>query len=229
MAQPSLVNAIYRLRQPHRVTPNSKSDNALGREKALTATYEYARVSDKYDFRPQGLFLIFRALFEVPAAQRSFPHLALGAPLGVDKPQDFPRFPLIITNDIPFFLVQTYALGGAQETVQNDAPYFAEYCRLRAKPLIPPDHPLQSLENLLDGVPAGRRDAEEHRMLVEQFLRLVDTVYRPFGKEGPDRINNADNFQAQLTKIRTDLRQLDLRWDVKTSRYVFAKDGSTLP
>ena len=29
MAQPSLVNAIYRLRQPHRVTPNSKSDNAL--------------------------------------------------------------------------------------------------------------------------------------------------------------------------------------------------------
>jgi uncharacterized membrane protein len=30
MAQPSLVNAIYRLRQPHRVTLNSKRDNALG-------------------------------------------------------------------------------------------------------------------------------------------------------------------------------------------------------
>jgi predicted nucleic acid-binding protein len=29
MAQPSLVNAIYRLRQPYRVTLNSKRDNAL--------------------------------------------------------------------------------------------------------------------------------------------------------------------------------------------------------
>jgi hypothetical protein len=29
MAQPSLVNAIYRLRQPNRVTLNLKRDNAL--------------------------------------------------------------------------------------------------------------------------------------------------------------------------------------------------------
>jgi hypothetical protein len=45
MAQPSLVNAIYRLRQPHRVTPNSKRDNALDRAFALVGEALSAKVA----------------------------------------------------------------------------------------------------------------------------------------------------------------------------------------
>jgi hypothetical protein len=119
-------------------------------------------------------------------------------------------------------------LGGSAEKVQEDAPYFVQHCRLRTKPLVPTNHPIAALEQLLLAIP-DPHDSGEHRLLVQQFLLLVDTVYRPFGNDGPQRIRHGNDFEAQLKRIRTDFDKLDVRWDVKTSRYVFAKDGSTLP
>ena len=197
----------------------------LGKTKALAAMTEYLRVADEWTDHREGEFLLLRALFQLPEGQSHFPKLYVGALLG---PGDASVSPLAIIQGVPFIMSNGYILAGRPEAVEEELPFFRANCALRDKPLVPTDRPLEIYDNLLKSADPGWSDPWEQIVLTEQLLYLVDTVYRPFGAGGPSGVAGPD-FKTQESRIRAELGKLALRWNAKTTQYVFAKDGSTLP
>jgi len=216
---------------PRRLIRAVNAVQPLGKDRALTALAEYLRVTDEDSLlsRSQG-FLILRALFELPPEQKRFPDLHVGSLGGHEISVPTPRYPLLIVGDVPFLMVTSWGIGGEPESVEEDLPYFRDHCQIRSAPLVPGNDPLAIYDKLLSEAP-NWRGADDQRVLIDQLLRMVDTVYRPFGKLGPEQncYASESDFDAELRRIRSDLGSLDLRWDPKNTRYVFAKDGSVLP
>jgi len=205
----------------------------LGKEKALAALMEYYRVTDNRD-EAQSEFIILRALFDLP--ERGFmPPMFIGAP-APDEPKDpkkIPRFPLAIVDDVPFMLVDGYALAGMPQSPLEHLTYFREHGQLRAKKLFPSTHLLDVYDKVLaiaNGL-SERPMLGEQRMLAEQLLSLIDTVYRPSGiVRHQQRLALEDaGFQSGWSKRRNEIEHLNIRWSVDEIKYVFAKDGSALP
>jgi hypothetical protein len=212
----------------------------LGKDKALAALSEYLRVSgDTYlqENSPQRVFLILRALFDVPTDPGHMPPMRVGAPhpSTPKDPKQIPRFPLAIVDDVPVMLVYGYSLGGAAAPPGDQVEYFREHCKLRDKPLVPPDKPLDLYDRAVKVSDALDDDGELRRTLGGQLLWLVDTVYRPPWDErthgsGGDKFGAwREPFAPRLEQARADVAKLDVRWDPKVNRYAFAKDGTALP
>ena len=68
-----------------------------------------------------GVFLVLRVLFEVPADPGFQPPLQLGdsTPCAPPQPQALPFFPLLLVDDRPLLLVAGYVLGGLAEPVRS--------------------------------------------------------------------------------------------------------------
>jgi len=119
---------------------------ALGKEKALAAIDEYLRVAPLYGWCParDGLFIVLRALFEIPADTGFMPPMAVGA-LTPPPPKDplvCPRYPLVLVHDVPLVLTVSCMLFGSAQPVSQHVQYFREHGTMRALPLEPPDDPL---------------------------------------------------------------------------------------
>jgi hypothetical protein len=106
----------------------------LGKDRALTTIEEYLRVaSDLDNDAREGLFLVLRSLFDVPA-EGFMPRMHLGRPWP-EEPKDrtlMPRFPIVLERDIPLLVVSGYTLIGAAEPVEDHVRYFRERGTLRA-------------------------------------------------------------------------------------------------
>ncbi len=209
----------------------------LGREKAIAAIAEYLRISSSFE-NPgrEGAFLVMRCLFDVPTPPGHMPPMMVGAgsPAPPTDATLLPRFPIAIRGDIPFMLVGGYALGGMPEQPEHHLDYFRKHGVVRSARLRPLDDPLALVDGLV-GKPTTRflsatgLDANWGRArIVNQFLLLIDNVYRGKADIYGQRFGPGNDIDARWQAVRAEIRKLRVRWDEATDRYVFA-DGSSLP
>jgi hypothetical protein len=194
----------------------------LGKDLAVAALAEYLRVCPSVDNSSrEGVFLILRALFEVPVDPGFLPRMLAGAPDPPEPrdPRKLPRFPLAIEGDIPFMLVHGYELGGHPQDPGDHLRYFREHGTLRAKPLAPTGTPWNALHTVLaaNGSLYGTTDAGE-LLLGNQLLALTDPVH----PRAPNASGMRAATPADWKKADAELAKLSLRWDVTQGRYVAA-------
>jgi hypothetical protein len=227
-----LIDAVPGFRAPHdplRLVQAVAALQPLGKSRALAVIDEYLRVSSPLDDERggrEGVFLLLRALFDVPQDPGHLPRLLLGAPepSGPNDPRAMPRFPLAIVGDVPLRVVRGYLLGGRPIAPEQDLVWFREQGVLRTKPLTPPDRLLDVVGPLLDQANpevlalAGWTDEEGRRELAAQALRLADTAVRV--ELGPGPFDEA--WQAARAAL-----DVPMRWDARTARYT-REDGTTL-
>jgi hypothetical protein len=96
-----------------------------------------------HDIDEQRIFLILRLLFETD----KMPDIHIGAP-DTDPSADWPLFPLVVRDDIPFMVVNGYALAGIPQSPVEHIDTFARHGRLREKPLAPVGSPLDAADAL---------------------------------------------------------------------------------
>jgi hypothetical protein len=202
----------------------------LGTDKAISVIAEYLRIKDAHSRRRQGVHLLLRALFDLPKGSGFIPTMRIGAPdTGMPaEPGQYPYFPLLIVDDVPFMLVGGYRLGGSPQSPESDLDFFVENCEVRSKPL----RPRVDLEGLLDRAMkiAGNLEGDRYHLaparVADQFIRLTDTVYRSPPIAGDGRIYGQD-VSVHWEAVKVGVATLSVRWDANHNRYVFA-DGSTL-
>ncbi len=213
----------------------------LGKKKALAAIEEYVRVWP-CPYRPGGeredILLLLRVLFDVPEDPGYMPPIRVGLliPQAPNDLRRLPRFPILLTDDIPFLLTWgCIMLGGADEPSESPVAYFRKHGRLRARPLTPPASPLSVLDRAYKSVSRAysnelwdSRASDEKLMLMNQLLRLVDSVYdirpglhgmkfRPWGDPEPG-----------WRQMVAEFAKLHIRWDAPKGLYTF-RDGTFLP
>jgi hypothetical protein len=205
----------------------------LGKEKALAALAEYLRVASHYTGSGrEGVFLVLRVLFDVPADPGHMPDMHVGAPdpPGPKDPKRLPHFPLLLLDDVPLLLVSGYVIGGFPEQSGTHLHYFREKGHLREKPLTPGNKPLALLDRFVKsaGWLYGDDLASAKMLVANQILRLIDSVYRLQVDVDGLRLSDAEALDARWASIGAEVAKLDIRWNPATQRYTF-KDGSRLP
>jgi hypothetical protein len=221
----------------------------MGKKTGVALMAEYLDVSFNWAWtQDEGLFLVMRGLFEPPPVTQGAPEtrIAYGrGSFGVVEPgyfrppaiavatwadpKAFPRFPLVIIDDIPLVPTWRVGMGGRPESasahlqkLEANAPGW------RQEALKPTDDPLGVFAKLFAILPpdAGRNELEP--IVAYQLLRLVDTVYRDPAIEAEDFFYPPERAMAVFTKATEKVRALKIHWDMKAGCYVFA-DGTTLP
>jgi hypothetical protein len=202
----------------------------LGKDRALAAIDEYLRVSSWLDDDGRaGVFLILRALFDVPAG--GMPAMMVGgaAPTPTD-PRALPRFPLAIVDDVPLKLVYGYSLGGMAEQPEDDVAAFRKSGTIRKKPLAPTSLAVERIAEYVAGPLAKALPLDDglRVMIYDQALRFAATVERPpdatfetFFPYGPD-------LGARWAKARAAILKHAPKWDAKHDRLARG-DGTVLP
>jgi hypothetical protein len=219
---------------------------ALGKEKAVAAVDEYLRISDENSYGARlGLFLVLRVLFDVPENEGGIPRMFEGTPSLL-----MPRSPILMKRDIPLAMPEGFMLNGQHQPVEEHVAYYRQHGLLRSKPLKPTDDPLSILDEAMNlwrsihedvVTPWQMTHKDEYRsnewqryMVMEQLLRLIDSVYQlPTDLAGhrlahlrPHRTQQ--ELEAQWAKYVNDVALLKIRWDPQQNLYV-RNDGSHLP
>jgi hypothetical protein len=207
----------------------------LGKERALAVIDEFLRVASHWDDDGrEGMFLVLRTLFDVPADPGYMRRMMVGAAGPEPKdPKLLPRFPVALEQDIPLLTVSGYTLAGQAEPPEFHVEYFRKQGTIRAKPLHPTDQPIQMLAEFEQSPRWPFRgehlDGEGECLVGEQVLRLMDTVYRTepdsYGSLLP--IGGKDSADKRR-EILAAAGKLKIRWDPVTCRYTFL-DGTCLP
>jgi hypothetical protein len=120
----------------------------LGKDKALDAVTSYLGKADVTHDPQNGLFLVLRVLFDVPAQPGYQPPMLLGSSIP-PPPSDrhaLPLFPIALVDDVPLLVVTGYALGGVSEPVSAHVEQYRKHGQLRASPL----HPSKPTSDVLD-------------------------------------------------------------------------------
>ena len=202
----------------------------LGQRRAFAVLKEYLRVTASRDSGREGMFLVLRILFEVPDDPGHHPKIF--GMLNERGMKAWPRFPIVMQDDIPFLAFGSLGLGGGLELPELHLEKYRN-AKIRARPLTPTNKPLQALEKLI----ASARwriinktwhwnDRISRAVLQEQSLRLVEPAFRV--KAGLDDSRLPWDKPKQRRRILDDFSKLRLRWDVKRNHYTLA-DGTFLP
>jgi hypothetical protein len=220
----------------------------LGKSLGIAVLREYLKVSLGSGLgEDAGLYAVIRALFDLPSvssapvqAQPVFDYFAiirtgyLRPPLlgRADwEPEDlsqFPRFPLVLVDDVPLVVVTGYTLLEQPEAVSHHLDLLERDAQWRSQPLRPTDDPLKTLDKLNSILPRDHRRGPNFDSMIErQLLQLVSTVHRDANARfiDPDfPTDEAGIFQAAVPEVRS----MNIRWDANQSCYARA-DGTTLP
>lgn len=209
----------------------------LGKDKALAAIDEYLRVASYFECRRgrDGVFLVLRVLFDVPADPGYMPPMLVGAP-EPEEPKDpkrLPRFPILLQDDVPLLLVRCYQLGGMPPQPELYVKYFREHgrLRLRDRPLVPTNAPLGLLGSWAKNADwLYTKDSRAHGKLLiaNQILNMLDSVYRLEPDAHGFRLWVTDDVDDRWKSIEAEVAKLDIRWNAEKQRYTF-KDGTYLP
>jgi hypothetical protein len=208
----------------------------LGKDKALSAIDEFLRVASDFDSPArEGVFLVLRVLFDVPADPGHMPPMHVGAPWPAAPidPKRLPRFPILLQDDVPLLLVSGYMLGGFPEQPESHVKYFRQKGRLRDKLLAPGNAPFGLLEDWAKNAGWLYKNgaAWEGKMLIaNQLLALVDSIYRRDTDLNGYKFWATDKYKSDdaWKSIECEVAKLDIRWNPDQNRYTF-KDGSRLP
>jgi hypothetical protein len=201
----------------------------LGKDKALAAVGEYARVTDcpvsDSDMRSAdwggvdrpGLFAVLNVLFETPGAS--------GLRL----------YTCALLDDVPLYLDLSAPFSGeggdwlAFLHVHWDL--YRRYGRMRTRPLRPIDDGLRVLEMFPGEGPAPGRPGGEARALrlavMNQLLRLIAPSFRPDSSPGDKPRMTQDrrsvvwrsDLEGRWPSIAAQVARLHLRWDARAQAY----------
>ncbi len=206
----------------------------LGKEKALAAIEEYLRVcSFLHSPGREGVSLVLRALFEVPADPGYMPEMLVGGPVTASFPKDpkeFPRFPIMLEDDVPIMLVSGYNVGGeAPNPAPGDVKYFREKGTIRKRPLMPSKAPLSLLSVSAKKADSLYDDPKRGKLLIaNQLLHLVDSVYRRDVDKFGDRFRPDRDVDGHWKAVEAEVAKFEIRWNAEKNRYTF-EDGTHLP
>ena len=213
----------------------------LGKEKALAALREYERVGGGRLSMINPVCLIGRLLFEtqeplpVPGFFSAWP-----VPMPPKDLTPVPLYPLVVTSDIPIHLAYEYYPGasGGWLAPPDAVEYFRKNGTLRQHPLAPGNDPLSLFPALVKSpqwiFPTGKgkdgydRDSSIKDFVADQFLRLVDTVYRVERDHYGYRIMGKRTLDQYWADVTREVAALNIHWDAEKNEYVFP-DGHTLP
>jgi hypothetical protein len=205
----------------------------LGKEGALDAIQDFVQRHRSEVEVSHGMFLVLRCLFEIPTPPGYMPRMLFGQPTP-DEPQDptlVPCFPLVLLSDIPLQLVRGWDLFGAPQDIKSHLSYFRRQGRLRVRPLMPTNRPLDVLSRLekspqwlwgkqyrtSEGIlwkGASTPATAGRAMIRTQLLRLIATVY-PTNLDSASlhRLWEPNRAEANWQRILTEVSRLDLRWE----------------
>lgn len=214
----------------------------LGKEKALAAIGEYIRVSDRWRglTGSENMFLVLRTLFDVPDNIDPSQVEGFGAPSppGPKDPHRIPRFPIVLVDDIPLMLAGGYMLEGMPIPMDRVLAFFRDNGQIHPAPLTPTNDPLSAIVHLMNskqwiygdtnlqesgGFSFGSaEDGErEKSMLMEQLLRLIDSVYRMPTDVYGNRLPCGEPPEPTWQKIVSDVSALKIKWDTQQNMLVF--------
>ncbi len=203
----------------------------LGKAKALAIVSEYGRVGGA-DWDETWLFLLLRTLFDVPDPPGYMPEMFIGA-MAPDPGRDrrkFPRYPIVIVDEVPFSVLWGVSLGGMPEPIGMDVEHFRKHGTLRTRPLRPPDDPFPSYKKLLQtrewhavetASPDARSLQEYSGHVLLQVLALVRTAYDPPEARQPFAYLKPADYE----RFHKEFLAIGARWDQKLQMYV-RPDGS---
>jgi len=218
---------------PRRLIQIVNTLQPLGKDKSLAVLEEYLRVSGGDRGGRDGVFLVLRVLFEVPADTGSMPPMMVGdfvpgIPVGDDR--RLPRYPIVIEDDVPLLLARGCNLQGVAERPERHLTYFKEKGQFRKGPLVPTNTPTKLMASAMTKLKWLGDDPEWKLLIGNQILAMIDSVYRGERSEHGFRFWATDNAAADRTwkSIETKISKLDIRWNREQDRYTF-KDGSSLP
>jgi hypothetical protein len=208
----------------------------LGKEKALALIDEYLRVlpCDEIPQR-QKVVSVLRVLFDVPVKPPAMLPLHFGRaePAVPDDPSALPRFPLVLLDDIPLFVITGYSLVGEAEDVEIHVRFLRKHGRFRSSLLRPTPRPLLVADRLESEVLSrlvqanrmkvrGRPEANLRLLLMKQLLSLF-SEYK--SKPSADVETNWLNAQRKYA-------QHDVQWDQIRNEYRLSEhesDAEKLP
>ena len=210
----------------------------LGKDKALAALSEFLRVADGFTTGQRTeLFLVLRLLFDVPEDPGYMPPMRVGGPNpeNFQDPKLLPRYPLVLIDDIPLYLIWGYMLAGFPQPVEEHIEYFRKYGKLRDHPLQPSDDPLavlakyeQSPQWIYRRAHNGFTEDSGREYLANQLLQLVDSVYRLKPNQDGTWFEGEHFDQSRWDGVVKDFAALHVKWNPTQNIYVFA-DGTSLP
>jgi len=221
----------------------------LGRQRSLAVIREYLRVSDpfsRFNGAGYGLFPVLLVLFDLPDAfpPSSFARLGMPEPSGPRDPQLIPRFPIALVDDVPLLMIAGYTLAGMATPMKTIVEVFDAHGQFRSRSLVPRNDPLSVLTDLttskqwIYAEPTLRQpdhmsfgvsedDQRERSMLMEQLLRLIDSVCRLPTDVYGNRLPCGEPPEPAWRKVVAGVTALSIHWDSKQQLFVFA-DGTHL-
>jgi PDZ domain len=145
---------------------------SLGERKSISAMREYLRVASYLNPGREGMNLILRILFDIPADVGYMPPLSMGKlePPPPANLRDCPRYPLVLVQDIPFCLPYGWSLAGHLPEGTEHLDYFEKHGHFRDKPLVPARDPVGVATSLAspDCLPFSTREIERIRPVLER-------------------------------------------------------------
>lgn len=218
---------------PRRIVVAVNVLQPLGKEKAVAVLGEYLRVASGFhDSGREGVFLILRCLFDVPADPGFMPHMYCGAP-SMSPPEDAkkaPRFPIVIQGDVPLLLITGYTLAGRAEQPESHLEYFRKHGQIRNQPLVPTNEPLALLKEVMgiDWLRKNTRGEYDKLLVANQLLNMIDSVHRSEPTRRGVKFWVEKDVEKHWKEIQEKVAKLDIRWSRDKQCYVF-KDDTRLP
>ncbi len=130
---------------------------SLGKNEALRRLRFYHDMAIKdngrswrYDLDKQRIFLIARLLFIRRDGRSEMPDMRIGgtAPDAARGDPSWPLFPLVVSNDIPFFMASGYSLAGCAESPLAHLKFCEGHCELRRAALVPSESPVVTVNKI---------------------------------------------------------------------------------
>jgi hypothetical protein len=206
----------------------------LGKDKALQALRAYDQLCQsgdthrqfRYDLDEQRIFLMARLLFVRSDHDPRMPVMGIGGTY-LDDLRDnphWPLFPLALEDDVPFFLVGGFNLGGVPESPTVHLDYCAAKCQLRLRPLAPTASPPLAAETLLNSKdwqalfirPEQYGQFETRNIIRQQAVRAVEYLLPEPPTDLDQDPDAADRFWKQTV---ADLRRWPAEWNPADQRF----------
>src|SRR5690554_1440074 len=105
--------------------------NPLGKNEVLSKIDSFYK-NNRESSDNFGLFLLLRIVFEVPE-NTAYPEIKIGK-FDIDRPQDkkaIRRFPIMISNELPFLVITDYFMGGLPESLDSHIQFYKEFGTLK--------------------------------------------------------------------------------------------------
>ena len=214
--KPTTLNTIRAINQVVSLGPAQA-------KKTLDSFFE-----DQQNHSHGGLYLFIRCIFVIPRRPGflSLPKMGKFDPMPPGDLRDSPRFPCMLSGDIPLWMAKGVGqFGGFPEPQWLHYQRLAQIAQLRTRPLVPIDQPWRAV-----GATLITDDADysaSRASMNAQILDLVSTAYRNKGYVHGKHSQLTETPQGWRLAI-SEMQKTHMRWDQGKQMYVRG-DGSVLP